>query len=105
LHEYNEEFKEGMTTIQAIENEPNKILNKELMRHKHKLADRYVGSRNKSEGANNDSSVIGYIDGYDSEGYIMRIGQSHNEVGNLAPYSGKNSSQKYNLAAGIFTVK
>ncbi|CRX37100.1 / / hypothetical protein / 596742:598991 Reverse [Candidatus Hepatoplasma crinochetorum] len=105
LHEYNPEFTEGMTTVQAIESLPNQIFNKEVLGHNHKLADRYVGSGNKSEGTNDNSTVLGYIDGYDSEGYIVRIGQSHNEKGILNPYSGKNSSQNYNLPAGIFTVK
>lgn len=105
LNEYNPGFIEGMTTVQAIENSPNQILNKEVFGHKHKLADKYVGSSNKSEGTNNNSTVLGYIDGYDNEGYILRIGQSYNENGILIPYSGKNSSQKYNLSAGLFTVK
>ncbi|BDV03235.1 hypothetical protein [Candidatus Hepatoplasma crinochetorum] len=105
LHEYNEEFKEGMTTVQAVDSLPNQILNKEVVMHKHKLADRYAGSKNKSEGINDNSDVVGYIDGYDKDGYIVRIGKSHHETNTLTSYSLKNSSQEYNLAAGLFTVK
>ncbi|BDV03781.1 MAG: hypothetical protein HPPSJP_5020 [Candidatus Hepatoplasma scabrum] len=105
LHEYNQNFIEGMTTIQIVTNEANTISSGSVKGHTHKLAEAYVGSNDKSEGTNDDSDVVGYIDGYDSEGNIVRIGQSHDEVGKLIPYSLKNSSEQNNFAAGLFTVK
>lgn len=105
LNEYNPGFIEGMTTVQTISGQTNTITLGEVKAHTHRLADRYVGSGNKSEGINGDSTVVGFIDGYDSEGNILRIGQSHNEVGNLIPYSLKNSSQVNNFASGLLTIK
>ncbi|BDV03780.1 MAG: hypothetical protein HPPSJP_5010 [Candidatus Hepatoplasma scabrum] len=105
LHEYNQNFTEGMTTIQAITSQLNTISSGNVKCHKHKLAESYVGSNNKSEGINDDSDVVGYIDGYDLEENIIRIGQSHHEVGKLIPYSSKNSSEQNNISAGLFTTK
>lgn len=105
LHEYNPEFIEGMTTIQTIAGQTNTITSGDVKAHTHRLADRYVGSDNKSEGTNDNSTVVGFIDGYDENGNIVRIGQSHNEVGNLVPYSLNNSSQTNNFAAGLLTIK
>ncbi|BDV03236.1 hypothetical protein [Candidatus Hepatoplasma crinochetorum] len=105
LHEYNPSFIEGMTTLQTISGQTNIVTNGAVKGHTHRLADRYVGSRNKSEGINDNSDVVGFIDGYDAEGNIIRIGQSHDEVGNLIPYSLSNSSEENNFAAGLLTIK
>jgi hypothetical protein len=94
-----------MTTLQTITGQTNTVTHGEVKGHTHRLADRYVGSGNKSEGTNDNSDVVGFIDGYDSEGNIVRIGQSHHEVGNLIPYSLSNSSQENNFAAGLLTIK